>query len=159
MEKYNWIRAYYEGQYDYGEREIFVRQEVEQSETFVDDKGNRFHISELDLTRSGYEPQIFNLEEFEKLNKVINQKYQESQAMYMEMLSKMDANAIADHKAKIDEREYWRKLRGDIALEIIRKRGEKEHYSMSSHFETIAEMTRVLFDNLYEQDQKFFKDK
>lgn len=159
MEQYNWIKAYYASQNDDDEREIFVRQEVENSETFVDDKGNRFHISELDLTRSDYEPQIFNLEEFEKRNKEINQRYQEGQEMYMEMLPKMDANSIADHKAKIDEREYWRKLRGDIALEIIRKRGDKGHYDTASHFMTIADMTRVLFNELYDQDKEFFKDK
>lgn len=159
MEKNNWIKAYYASQNDDSEREILVRQEVEGSETFVDEKGNRYHITELDLTRNDYEPQIFNLEEFERRNKEINQQYQEGQAMYMEMLSKMDANSIADHKAKIDEREYWRKLRGDIALEIIRKRGDKEYYSTPSHFETIADATRVLFNELYEQDKEFFKDK
>lgn len=65
----------------------------------------------------------------------------------------------ADHKAKIDEREYWRKLRGDIALEIIRKRGSLDHYSKSGNFFTIAEMTNVLFKELYAQDKDFFKDK
>lgn len=159
MEHYNWIKAYYKSQIDNSEHEAFVRQVESCSEYFVSDKGNRFHISELDLTRSDYEPQIFNLEEFERRNKEINQQYQEGQAMYMEMLSKMDANAIADHKAKIDEREYWRKLRGDIALEIIRKRGDKGHYDTDSHFATIANMTRVLFDELYDQDKEFFKDK
>ena len=155
MEKYNWIKAYYASQNDDSEHEILVRQEVEQSETFVDDKGNRFHISELDLTRSDYEHQIFNLEESEKRNKEIEQQ---NQTTYLEMLSKMDANAIADHKAKIDEREYWRKLRGDIALEIIRKRGGNEHYFMPSHFATIADATRVLFDEIYEQDKIFFNE-
>ena len=75
----------------------------------------------------------------------------------MEMLSKMDANAIADHKAKIDEREYWRKLRGDIALEIIRKRGDKGHYATACHYAAISEMTSVLFNELYKQDKEFFK--
>ena len=158
MEQYNWIKAVFTTNDSLAEKVVLVRQEVEGSETFVDGAGNRFHISELDLTRSGYEPQIFNLEEFEKRNKEINQQYQESQAMYMEMLSKMDANSIADHKAKIDEREYWRKLRGDIALEIIRKRGDKGHYDTASHFVTIADMTRVLFNELYDQDKEFFKD-
>ncbi len=155
MEKYNWIKAYYTIRDGDDEREILVRQEVEQSETFVDDKGNRYHISELDLTQ----PQIFSLEEFEKRNKEINQQYRESQAMYMEMLSKMDANSIANHKAKIDEREYWRKLRGDIALEIIRNRGDNSYYSEVAHYKTIACMAKELFDNLYAQDQEFFKDK
>ena len=159
MEKYNWIKAYYASQNDDCEHEVFVKQEESCSEYFVSDKGTRYHISELDLTRSDYEPQLFNLEEFEKRNKEINQQYQESQAMYMGMLSKMDANSIADHKAKIEEREYWRKLRGDIALEIIRKRGDKGHYDTASHFETIADMTRVLFNELYDQDKEFFKDK
>lgn len=156
-DKYNWIKAYYTND-TLEEKEVLVRQEVKQSETFVDDKGNRFHISELDLTRSDYEPKIFNLEEFEKRNKEIEQQYKDGHAMYMEMLSKMDANSIADHKAKIDEREYWRKLRGDIALEIIRKRGDNDYYDTSSHFDIIANMTKVLFNELYQQDQKFFKD-
>lgn len=159
MEKYNWIKACYWSQNGDREHEIFVRQEVEGSETFVDDKGNRFHISELDLTRNDFEHQVFNLEEFEKRNKEINQQYQESQAVYMEMLSKMDANSIADHKAKIDEREYWRKLRGDIALEIIRKRGDNSHYSDAAHYKTIARMAEELFNELYKQDQEFFKDR
>ena len=158
MEKYNWIKAYYASQNDDNELVVFVKQLESCSEYFVSDKGNRYHISELDLTRSGCEPQSLNIEEFEKHNKDINQQYQESQAMYMEMLSKMDANSIADHKAKIDEREYWRKLRGDIALEITRKRGGRGCYDTASNFAIIAEMTRVLFNELYGQDQEFFKD-
>ena len=158
MEKYNWIKAYYSGQNDDSEHEVFVRQVESCSEYFISDKGNRFHISELDLTRSDYEPQIFNLEEFERRNKEINQQYQESQAIYMEMLSKMDANSIADHKAKIDEREYWRKLRGDIALEIIRKNGDNSYYYDAKHYKTIACMAKELFDELYAQDKEFFKD-
>lgn len=158
MEKYNWIKAVFTTNESLADKEVLVRQEVEGFETFVDGAGNRFHISELDLTRSDYESQPFNLEEFEKRNKEMEQQYKEGQAMYMEMLSKMDANSIADHKAKIDEREYWRKLRGDIALEIIRKRGDKGHYDTASHFVTIADMTRVLFNELYDQDKEFFKD-
>lgn len=146
MEQYNWIKAYYLEQ----QREVFVRQEVERSGVFVDDEGNRYHISELDLTRSGYEPQIFNLEEFEKRNKEINQQYQESQAMYMEMLSKMDANAIADHKAKIDEREYWRKLRGEIFASL-----RKEYHSDLD----ALNQTEIITNRLYKQDQEFFKGK
>lgn len=149
MERYNWIKAIYTNDSN-TEKEIFVRQEVEQSETFVDHEGNRYHISELDLTRSDYEPQIFNLEEFEKHNKEINQQYQESQAMYMEMLSKMDANSIADHKAKIDEREYWRKLRGETFASL-----RKDYHSDSD----ALYQTEFIINHLYEQDKKFFKDK
>lgn len=142
MEQYNWIKAVFTTKESLAEKEVLVRQEVEGSETFVDGAGNRFHISELDLTRNTFEPQIIPVEKTDGL------KW---------LLESMDANAIADHKAKIDEREYWRKLRGDIALEIIRKRGDKEHYNTPSHFVTIAEATRVLFNVLYNQDQEFFK--
>ena len=150
MEEYNWIKAYYASQNDVSGHEVFVRQVESCSEYFVSDKGNRFHISELDLTRSDFEPQIFNLEEFEKRNKEINQQYQESQAMYMEMLSKMDANAIADHKAKIDEREYWRKLRGETFASL-----RKEY---RSDLEALNQ-TEFIINNLYDQDKEFFKDK
>ena len=144
MKKYNWIKAYYTVHDGDDEREIFVRQEVEGSGTFVDNEGNRYHISELDLTLNTFEPQIAPVEKTDGL------KW---------LLESMDANAIADHKAKIDEREYWRKLRGEIALEIIRKRGDNSHYSEVSHYKTIACMAKELFDNLYAQDQEFFKDK
>lgn len=53
MQTYNWIKAYYttqDGYYD--EREVFVRQEVGKSDTFIDKYGNRFHIFDLDFTRS-----------------------------------------------------------------------------------------------------------
>lgn len=160
MEQYNWIKAVFTTNESLAEKEVLVRQEVEGSETFVDGAGNRFHISELDLTRTDYEPQIFNLEEFEKRNKEINQQYQESQAMYMEMLSKMDANSIADHKAKIDEREYWRKLRGDIFLEVTRLRLQdtKSPYTSVEDYNFLLNVTSHCFNELYNQDQEFFKD-
>lgn len=144
MEKYNWIRAFYTVHDGDDEREVFVRQEVEGSETFVDDKGNKFHISELDLTHDTFEPQIIPVEKTDGLRW---------------LLESTDAHSILDHKAKIDEREYWRKLRGDIALEIIRKRGDKGHYATACHYAAISEMTSVLFNELYKQDAEFFKDK
>ena len=161
MEKYNWIKAVFTTNESLADKEVLVRQEVEGSETFVDGAGNRFHISELDLTHSDYEPQLFNLEEFEKRNKEMEQQYKESQAMYMEMLSKMDANAIADHKAKIDEREYWRKLRGDIFLEVTRLRLQdtKYPYTSAGDYNFLLGVTSHCFKELYDQDQEFFKDK
>lgn len=157
MEQYNWIKAYYNS-----EEEVFVRQVESCSEYFISDKGNRFHISELDLTQNASEPNAKNFDVFKQFEEA-QERMKEQNAAYNDLMNKMiasmDANTIADHKAKIDEREYWRKLRGDIALEIIRKRGDKEHYNTPSHFTTIADATRVLFSELYKQDQEFFKDK
>ena len=132
MEQYNWIKAYYPIHDGDDEREVFVRQMFGGSEYFIDHDGRKFHVSELDLTHDTFEPQIIPVE-------------------------KTDAHLVLDHKAKIAEREYWRKLRGDIALEIIRKRGDSGHYSKPCHYTLIAEMTEVLFDKLYDQDKEFFK--
>lgn len=144
MEQCNWIKAYHNIHDGDDEREVLVRQMFGGSEYFIDNDGRKFHVSELDFTRDTFEPQIIPVEKTDGL------KW---------LLESMDANAIADHKAKIDEREYWRKLRGDIALEIIRKRGDNSYYSDTAHYKTIACMTEELFNNLYEQDQEFFKDK
>lgn len=156
MERYNWIKAKNaEGD------EIFVRQGESGSKLWLDDRGMMYDISDLDFTQCFDEPHIFNLEEFEKRNKEINQQYQESQAMYMEMLSKMDANSIADHKAKIEEREYWRKLRGDIFLEVTRLRLQdtKSPYTSVGDYDFLLSVTSHCFKELYNQDQEFFKDK
>ena len=150
MEQNNWIKAYYASQNDDCEHEVFVKQVESCSEYFVSDKGDRFHISELDLTHSDYESQIFNLEEFEKRNKEIEQQYKEGQTMYMGMLSKMDANTIADHKAKIDEHEYWRKLRGEI-FASLRKDYQSDLDALNQ--------TEFVINRLYKQDQEFFKNK
>lgn len=133
MENYNWIKAICSG------REINVRQEVEESETFVDDKGDRYHISELDLTQNTYGRQLIPVEKTEGL------KW---------LLESTDANAIADHKAKIDEREYWRKLRGEI-FKMVFDATPDDRGTM----ESVLEYTKKYFDAIYAQDQEFFKDK
>ena len=117
---------------------------------WIDEKDKKYDVCELDFTQKYLEPDVLNIEEFNRHNEEINQKYQESQALYMEMLSKMDANSIADHKAKIDEREYWRKLRGDIFMSMLEGDGTPEQ---------CLEMTEMYFSRLYKQDQEFFKDK
>lgn len=145
MEKYNWIKAK-----NVAGDEIFVRQGESGSKLWLDDRGRMYDISDLDFTQCFDEPKIFNLEEFEKRNKEIEQQYKENQAVYMEMLSKMDANSIADHKAKIDEREYWRKLRGEIFASLC-----KEY---ESDLDALKQ-TEFIVNRLYDQDQEFFKDK
>lgn len=144
MEKYNWIRAFYPIHDGDDERDVFVRQMFGGSEYFIDNDGRKFHVSELDLTHDTFEPQIIPVEKTDGL------KW---------LLESTDAHSILDHKAKIDEREYWRKLRGDIALEIIRKRGDAGYYKTPCNYMRIAEMTEVLFDKLYDQDKEFFKNK
>ena len=133
MEEYNWINAFYKG------NKILVRQKLEESPFFVDVDGEEYHISELDLTRNTFEPQIIPVEKTEGL------KW---------FLESMDANSIADHKAKIDEREYWRKLRGEI-FKMVFDATPDDRGAM----EGVLEYTKKYFDAIYNQDQEFFKDK
>ncbi len=139
MEKYNWIKAVFTTNASLAKKEVLVRQEVEGSETFVDGAGNRFHISELDLTLNTFEPQFIPVEKTDGL------KW---------LLESMDANAIADHKAKIDEREYWRKLRGEI-FKMMFEATQDDGGTM----EGVLKYTEKYFDAIYKQDQEFFKDK
>lgn len=133
METYNWINAFYKG------NKILVRQKLEESPFFVDVDGEEYHISELDLTRNTFEPQIIPVEKTEGL------KW---------LLESMDANSIADHKAKIDEREYWRKLRGEI-FKMVFDATPDDRGTM----EGVLEYTKKYFDAIYNQDQEFIKDK
>ena len=133
METYNWIEAYYH------EAIVKIRQVSKGSATFVDGAENEFDISELDFTRNTFEPQIIPVEKTEGL------KW---------LLESMDANSIADHKAKIDEREYWRKLRGEI-FKMVFDATPDDRGTM----EGVLEYTKKYFDAIYNQDQEFIKDK
>ena len=152
-ENYRWIKVNFYGK---GE-EISVRQSEADRSVFFDADGHAYNIDELDFTQIPEE--LSFMTEWNERMKKQNEEHERTQSQLREMLAAMDTKSIADHQENIDIRAYWRKLRGDIALEIIRKRGDKEHYSTPSHFETIADATRVLFNELYEQDKEFFKDK
>lgn len=142
MENYNWIQAKLKRT---GET-VRVRQEKSCSGVFYLDNDVRCSIYELDFTQAPELPDF--MKEFEESNKRYEKENKERQKMLNKMLSSMDAKYIADHKAKIDEREYWRKLRGDIALELIRQ-------CVGSDFELIASKTEDLFDGLYIQHENF----
>lgn len=154
----NWIKATYKGLDE--EKEILVKQYEPCSATFVDKDGALYGIEDLDFTVKDDEaPELDILKQFEQTQK----RFEEQNAIHNEMMERildsMDANTIADHKAELDEQEYWRKLRGDIALEIIRKRCDSSYYGQPAHYKLIAEMTETLFNELYEQDKKFNENK
>lgn len=151
-ENYRWIKVNFYGN---GE-EISVRQSEAHRSIFFDADGHAYNIDELDFTQIPEQPSF--LAEMNERMRKSDEEHERTQSQFRDMLASIDTRAIADHKAKIDEREYWRKLRGDIALEIIRKRGDKEHYNTPSHFATIADATMVLFNELYNQDQEFFNN-
>lgn len=90
---------------------------------------------------------------FEELKKSIVESKETTErqmARYEQMMQSFDATKIADHKAKIDEREYWRKLRGDIFLAIHGAYSGKMH---------AVELADQIVSALYKQDKVFFKQK
>lgn len=62
------------------------------------------------------------------------------------------ANATADHKAVIEEREYWRKLRGEVFLSVM-------HEDWVANNDEALRITDYIVRELYKQDFEFFKDK
>ena len=152
----NYIRAFVieSGQ------EIYVYQYHPGSSEWIGMDGYAYHQSELDFTKKCENADISGfIADLERRNEEFENEQKKQRERLNSMFAQLAPKAMADHNAKIAEREYWRKLRGDIALEIIRKRGDKEHYNAPSNFVTIADDTRVLFNELYDQDQEFFHDK
>lgn len=92
-----------------------------------------------------------SLEDFKKKIEESNAVYAQTQERFNKMFESMDAKAIADHKAQIDEREYWRKLRGDIALKLLNK------YESSEDVDPVfvSDITQEISDELYRQDINF----
>lgn len=150
MENYNWIKCIDKN----FNKEVEVRQRESRSDVFVDREGCMYNITDLDFTVKLQEnlfpaPEEF-IENFKRNLKETEEANTRQQENFMKMFESMDAKAIADHQAKINEREYWRKLRGDIFLAI------HKDYNVKMHS---LDATEQIFDTLYEQDKEFFDKK
>ena len=131
--------------------DVKVRQGEQFSKMFIGENGTMFDVSDLDFTESKTEDfDVFK--HFEEGQK----RFEEQNAIHNDLMNRilasMDADAIADHKAEIDEREYWRKLRGDVFVELIKQDwvNNKDH---------ALSLTKDIINTLYEQDVEFVKDK
>lgn len=142
-EKYKWMHA----TVVVTGRPILVRQRQAGLDDWVDTEGAYYQTQDLDLTQATEQNSFLD-----ELNGRLQRSQEESertQKQFSEMLANMDTKAIADHQAEIDERAYWRKLRGDIALEILRG-GD------NLTCEQICENVSKIFNKLYAQDVQFF---
>ena len=86
-----------------------------------------------------------------------NEQNKENLNALKDMMKSMDAKAIADHKAVIDEFEYWRKLRGEIFVEMYRDHLAKNDSRKSE--DDLLNKTKYLINQLWQQDQDFTFDK
>lgn len=149
QEVYNWISAV-----DIkDERQVNVRQFVRGSTWWIGDDGKEYDITQLDFTKKAEAPSFIT--EMNERMKRTDEEHDRTQAQLREMLASMDAKAIADHQAEIDERAYWRKLRGDIALAIISQKSEKLSLRSEDEWVLIAYKTDQFLDMLYNQDKEF----
>lgn len=125
--------------------DIKVRQSRAYGEIFVDEQGNEYMSRDIDFTGARLAIPDFNEQNKENLNAL------------KDMMKSMDAKAIADHKAVIDELEYWRKLRSEIFMEMYRDHLAKNGSRMSE--DDLLNKTKYLVNQLWQQDQDFISDK
>lgn len=119
---------------------IKVRQIHEGSNIFVDENGCKIKIRDLDLTEARYDlPPLPSLTENKDNVKELK-----------EIINSFDVKEQDNNRAEIAKREYWRKLRGDIFLSI-----HKEYVNKND----ALELTKEIFDALYEQDVEFRQKK
>lgn len=141
----NWILAR-----TLGGNDVKVRQGEPFSRMFIGEDGIMYDASDLNFT--GVPSRNADiLKQLDENNKRYAEQQVEHQELMNKMLASMDANAIADHKAEIDEREYWRRLRGDVFLELIKRDWINDKNSALN-------LTMDAINELYEQDTEFFKD-
>ena len=125
--------------------DIKVRQSRAYGEIFVDEQGNEYMSRNIDFTCARLAIPDFNEQNKENLNAL------------KDMMKSMDAKAIADHKAVIDEFEYWRKLRGEIFVEMYRDHLAKNDSRKSE--DDLLNKTKYLVNQLWQQEQDFTSDK
>lgn len=126
-------------------KDIKVRQSRAYGEIFADEQGREYVASVLDFTGARLAIPDFNEQNKENLNAL------------KDMMKSMDAKAIADHKAVIDEFEYWRKLRSEIFMEMYRDHLAKNDSRKSE--DDLLNKTKYLVNQLWQQDQDFISDK
>lgn len=130
-------------------KEVKVRQGEPFSRMFIGEDGIMYDASDLNFT--GVPSRNADiLKQLDENNKRYAEQQVEHQELMNKMLASMDANAIADHKAEIDEREYWRRLRGDVFLELIKRDWINDKNSALN-------LTMDAINELYEQDTEFSK--
>ena len=119
-----------------GER-VMVTHDQKGSPFFVDINGKKYHIERLDLS-DALPPMIPMMEESKQMKSLTD------------IMKTFDVKEQDDHRAKIAEREYWRKLRGDIFVELFRN---PLYFEIG--IDNLLNKTKYLVNQLWQQDQDF----
>lgn len=150
-EKYNWISAI---ERKSGKR-ILVRQlEAGSGIWFDKEEGDSHTASDLDFTQTPEIPQF--MADFNEKMRKSDEENERTQKQLQDMIASMDAKAIADHQAEINQRAYWMKLRGEIFKSILENGGE---FTEGGQIKWAVSKTEYVTNALYEQDKNLFEDK
>jgi hypothetical protein len=129
-------------------REVKVRQTAAGTNIFMDESGQTYDIYGLDLTNIRFCSDDTDIQKhLEKMNEESKLHSEQWKDFMTKTIDSFDVTKQDDHRAEIAEREYWRKLRGDIFIAI---HGD---YPVKSH---ALEVTKQIFDVLYDQDKAKF---
>lgn len=120
-----------------GER-VMVTHDQKGSPFFVDINGKKYHIERLDLSEA-LPPMIAESEQMKSLT---------------DIMKTFDVKEQDDHRAKIAEREYWRKLRGDIFIAMLNLSGY--NLKLLDDVDKLLDNVNYIVGTLKAQDQKLF---
>ena len=123
---------------------IIVRQE---GDVWVAKDGFTYTTKELDFNNKNF--QNF-LEQMKENNEEWNKQSKIQHETLLKMYESMDAKAIADHQAEIDEKKFWCNLRSELF-----KIYQKLYYTYE--IEQVLDIVNHSIDKLYEQNQEFLK--
>ena len=135
---------------------VSVRQDPKNRDRFLDGDGDVYHITELDLTDAVVSsPNTDFISDMQERMRKSDEEHARMQSQLHDMLSSLDAKGIADHQAVIDERAYWRKLRGDVFMKILDRGGS---FTKLDELKWACNMTDMVINDLYKQDSEKFKN-
>ena len=108
----------------------------------------RFEPIEQEFKNSE-DPNCF-LKQIEKNNAEWNKQNNAQYEAFLKLYESMDAKAIADHQAEIDEKKFWCNLRSELF-----KVYQKLYYT--HEIDKVLDTVNHAIDKLYEQHQEFLK--
>lgn len=120
---------------------IIVRQE---GDVWVAKDGFTYTTKELDFSDKDF--QNF-MKQMEENNEEWNKQNKIQHETLLKMYESMDAKAIADHQAEIDEKKFWRNLRSELFKKLYYT------YEIDQALSTVNNA----IDKLYEQHREFLK--
>lgn len=131
---------------------VRVKQSEPGSEYFVTEDNSPYHSKELDFTQQDI-VEILTKD----LQEPKEDPFKESHEFFKKIMSSLDPLESEKRRAEAAAREYWRRLRGDIYLELIKAEASNDRdVNVESTQNTILRTTNIAVCTLYLMDQTMF---